>query len=173
VTVLLLRLGHQAWGPLPGAGEVTAHPVRLEITDAAGVCPDWSLQAVVYEWRCLPPPSGLLPWDAIPPLVTASADWIERKSAEFADHTVLLGTTMPPEAALDLGSSPARPSAPDGHRRAALALYWSAGGDHRLRMFSQSASSGDSAGAMYRAPGKAWAGRVKLPRATSRPMLAR
>jgi hypothetical protein len=38
--------------------------------------------------------------DAIPSLVTASADWIERKSAEFADHTVLLGTTMPPEAAI-------------------------------------------------------------------------
>jgi hypothetical protein len=57
----------------------------------------------VYEWRCLPPPGGLFPWDAIPSLVTASADWIERKSAEFADHTVLLGTTMPPEAALGLG----------------------------------------------------------------------
>jgi hypothetical protein len=62
VTVLLLRLGHQAWGPLPGVGEVTAHPVRLEIIDAAGVCPDWSPRAVVYEWRCLPPPGGLFPW---------------------------------------------------------------------------------------------------------------
>jgi hypothetical protein len=41
--------------------------------------------------------------DAIPSLVTASADWIERKSAEFANHTVLLGATMPPEAALGLG----------------------------------------------------------------------
>jgi len=103
VTVLLLRLGYQAWGPLPGVGEVTEHPVRLEIIDAAGVCPDRSPRAVVYEWRCLPPPGGLFPWDAIPSLVTASADWIERKSAEFADHTVLLGTTMPPEAALGLG----------------------------------------------------------------------
>jgi ribonuclease Z len=40
--------------------------------------------------------------------------------------------------------------------------YSSAGAAHRLRTCSQSASSGDSAGAMYRAPGKARAGGVKL-----------
>ena len=51
--------------------------------------------------------------------------------------------------------------------------YSSAGGAHRLRTCSQSASSGDSVGAIYRAPGKACAGGVKLPRATSRPMFAR
>jgi hypothetical protein len=45
----------------------------------------------------------LFPWHAIPSLVAASADWIERKSAELAGHTLLLGTTMPPEAALGLG----------------------------------------------------------------------
>ena len=31
-------------------------------------------------------PAACFPGDAIPSLVTASADWIERKSAEFADH---------------------------------------------------------------------------------------
>lgn len=51
--------------------------------------------------------------------------------------------------------------------------YCSAGGSHRLRTCSQSASSGDSAGAMYRAPGKVCAGGVKLPRAMSRSMFAR
>ncbi len=51
--------------------------------------------------------------------------------------------------------------------------YSSVGGIHRLRTCSQSASSGDSAGAMYRAPGKVCAGGVKLPRATSRSMFAR
>jgi hypothetical protein len=35
--------------------------------------------------------------------VGASADWIERKSAELGGHTLLLGTTMLPETALGLG----------------------------------------------------------------------
>jgi hypothetical protein len=43
---------------------------------------------------------------------------------------------------------------------ARLARYSSAGGSHRLRTCSQSASSGDWAGAMYRAPGKVCAGGV-------------
>jgi hypothetical protein len=42
-------------------------------------------------------------WSVFPSLVTASADWIECKSAELAGHTVLLGATMLPETALGLG----------------------------------------------------------------------
>lgn len=110
VSVLLLRLGRQRWGPLP---EVDADPapdqeLRLKICDAAGVTPSRSSRITIHELRCMPPPGGQLPWQAIPSLVSAAADWIERKSAELAGHTVLLGTTMPPEAALGLGIAAGR-----------------------------------------------------------------
>ena len=57
----------------------------------------------VYELRCLPPPGGQFPWQAIPSLVTTAADWIENKFEKLADHTVLLGAAMLPETALGLG----------------------------------------------------------------------
>jgi len=102
VSVLLLRLGSQKWGPLPEAG-IETHSLHLEIDDAAGVTPYRPSRIIIHEFRCLPPPGGLFPWHAIPSLVAASADWIERKSAELAGHTLLLGTTILPETALGLG----------------------------------------------------------------------
>ena len=105
VSVLLVRLGHQRWGPIP---EVPARPdpddpVDLEVGDAAGVTRGRSSRVDIHELRCLPPPGGRFPWEAIPSLVGTTAEWIERKSAELAGHTVLLGATMLPEAALGLG----------------------------------------------------------------------
>lgn len=105
VSVLLLRFGHQKWGPL-AAVDAEAEPdqaLHLEISDVAGVTPHRSSQITVHEARCLPPPGGLFPWPAIPSLAAAAADWIERKSAELSGHTLLLGTAMPPEVALGLG----------------------------------------------------------------------
>jgi hypothetical protein len=105
VSVLLLRLGYQRWGPLSEAdtGSQQARALHLEIHDAAGVTPHRSSGITIHELRCLPPSDGKFPWHAIPSLVTASADWIERKSAELAGHTMLLGATMLPETALGLG----------------------------------------------------------------------
>lgn len=105
VSVLLVRLGHQRWGPIP---EVPARPdpddqIHMKIGDAAGVTPGRSSHVDIYELRCLPPPGGRFPWEAIPSLVATTAEWIERKSAELAGHTVLLGATMLPETALGLG----------------------------------------------------------------------
>jgi hypothetical protein len=105
VSVLLLRLGQQSWGPLR---EVYAEPEPdgqhdLKIDDAAGIIPGESSDTLIHELRCLPPPDGQFPWPAIPSLVAACADWIERKTAELDGHTLLLGTVMPPEAALGLG----------------------------------------------------------------------
>ena len=105
VSVLLLRLGRQRWGPLP---EVDSEwepdrPIHLEVDDAAGVTLARSSRVTIHELRCLPPPGGQFPWHAIPSLAAASADWIELKSAELAGHTLLLGTTMLPETALGLG----------------------------------------------------------------------
>jgi hypothetical protein len=97
-----VRLGSQRWGPLPGAG-TEAPSLHLNIDDAAGVISHRSLRITIHELRCLPSPGGLFPWSAIPSLVAASADWIERKSAELPGHTLLLGTIMPPETALGLG----------------------------------------------------------------------
>lgn len=105
VSVLLLRLGYQKWGPLPevDTGPEPAQALHLEIHDAAGVTPNRSSRITIHELRCLPSPGGQFPWHAIPSLVTASADWIERKSAGLAGHTVLLGATMLPETALGVG----------------------------------------------------------------------
>ncbi len=105
VSVLLLRLGSQKWGPLPEvhAESEPARALHLEIDDAVGVTPQRSSRITIHELRCLPPSGGQFPWHAIPSLVAASADWIEHKSAELADHTVLLGATMLPETALGLG----------------------------------------------------------------------
>jgi hypothetical protein len=85
VSVLLLRLGHQRWGPLPEVHEMpgSVDTVHLEIDDAVGVTPNRSSRITIHELRCLPPPGGRFPWHAIPSLVAASADWIERKSAEL------------------------------------------------------------------------------------------
>jgi hypothetical protein len=112
VSVLLLRLGCQKWGPLaevdtglPEADTESqpAHALHLHIDDAAGVTPGRSSSITIYELRCVPPAGGRFPWHAIPSLVTASADWIERKSVALADHTLLLGAAMLPETALGLG----------------------------------------------------------------------
>lgn len=105
VSVLLLRLGHQKWGPLPEVGTASrpSHALDLKLDDVAGVAPSRSSRITIHELRCLPPPGGQFPWHAVPSLVTASADWIERKSAELGARRVLLGTTMLPETALGLG----------------------------------------------------------------------
>jgi hypothetical protein len=105
VSVLLLRLGYQKWGPLPEVGTASelAQALHLEISDAAGVTPSRSSRITIHELRCLPTPGGQFPWHAIPSLVAVATDWIERKSVELAGHTLLLGATMPPETALGLG----------------------------------------------------------------------
>ena len=105
VSVLLLRLGQQSWGPLAAAdpGAAPDQELHLEISDLAGVTPSRSSHVTVYELRCPPPPSGQFPWRAIPSLAAASAAWIEERAAALADDTLLLGTTMPPESALGLG----------------------------------------------------------------------
>jgi hypothetical protein len=105
VSVLLLRLGYQEWGPLPeiGTGSEPTRTLHMEVSDAAGVTPTRPSRITIHELRCLPPPDGQFPWHAIPSLAAAAADWIERKSVELAGHTLLLGAVMPPEAALGLG----------------------------------------------------------------------
>jgi hypothetical protein len=118
VSVLLLRLGRQKWGPLPevytGPPQADSRPrparvVHLHVDDAAGVTPGRSSSITINELRCMPPSGGRFPWQAIPSLVAASADWIERKSAGFEGHTLLLGAAMLPETALGLGITAGHP----------------------------------------------------------------
>jgi hypothetical protein len=105
ISVLLLRLGRERWGPLP---DVHTEPqptpaLQLNVNDAAGLAPGKSPDVTIHELRCLPPQNGQFPWEAVPSLVAASADWIERKANKLAGDTLLLGTTMLPETALGLG----------------------------------------------------------------------
>jgi hypothetical protein len=113
VSVLLLRVGYQEWGPLPAvdpdAGSEPTRILQLKVSDAAGVTPNRSSRITIHELRCLPSPGDQFPWPAIPSLVTAAADWVERKSAELAGHILLLGTIMSPEAALGLGITAGHP----------------------------------------------------------------
>jgi len=110
VAVLLVRLGHQGWGPVPeaGTGLEAPHGLRLKVSDFVGVSPTRPSRITVHELRCLPSPGEQFPWQAIPSLVAAVIDWTERKAAELADHTLLFGAIMPPEVALGLGISAGR-----------------------------------------------------------------
>jgi hypothetical protein len=105
ISVLLLRLGRERWGPLPEVQlESQAAPSpHLDLRDAAGLLPGQSPDVTIHELRCLPPQDGQFPWEAVPSLVEACADWIELKTAELEGDTLLLGTTMLPETALGLG----------------------------------------------------------------------
>ena len=105
VSVLLLRLGQERWGPLPAVPDEPepAGQHELKIDDPTGLLPVNSARVLIHELRCLPPPSGQFPWGAYPALVAACACWIEDKAAELDGHLLLLGTTMPPETALGLG----------------------------------------------------------------------
>lgn len=105
VSVLLLRFGQQSWGPLP---EVPSKPEpvglhELKIYDAADIASGGSSEVLIHELRCMPPPDGRFPWPAIPSLIVACANWIERKTADLDGHTLLLGAVMTPETALGLG----------------------------------------------------------------------
>jgi hypothetical protein len=112
ISVLLLRLGQDPWGPL---ADVLTEPEPadqhdLKIDDPAGILPASSARVLIHELRCLPPSSGQFPWDAFPALVATCADWIEDKATELEGHLLLLGTTMPPETALGLGITAAQAS---------------------------------------------------------------
>ena len=59
VSVLLLRLGHQRWGPLPDVHDEPepAHMVHLKVDDAVGVTPNRSSYVAIHELRCVRRPA--------------------------------------------------------------------------------------------------------------------
>ena len=85
------------------AGPEPVDPVELRIDDAAGITFRRSSRGGHPRTAVRPADDGQFPWPAVPSLVAASAEFIERKASELPGHTLLLGTTMPPEAALGLG----------------------------------------------------------------------
>jgi hypothetical protein len=104
VSVLLLRLVASRWGPLRAVGDIAGTDGPKEVLDFAGVTASSSPALQIHEFRCLPPGGGkLFPWPVFPSLAAEAASWIERKAAELAEHTLLLGTTMPQEISLGLG----------------------------------------------------------------------
>ena len=105
LTVLLVRLGTQPWGPLPEApGEpVPSESVSLVLEDAAGLGLRRTYRADIRELRCVPPAGGRFPWACYPSLVREVSGWLGRQTASLDGHTVLLGAVMPPEVALGLG----------------------------------------------------------------------
>ncbi len=89
---------------LDSAGRYFARVIKVPGPGQLGQSWDWPLGHGARHWDGkIDELARSFPWHAIPSLVTTAADWIECKSAELAGHTVLLGATMLPEAALGLG----------------------------------------------------------------------
>ncbi len=105
VSVLLLRFGRQGWDPLSAVGEETGDAsVPLRVHDRARLGLSGTSHVLLHELRCLPPPGEqTFAWEDFPALAITAADWIERKAAVLAGHTLLLGAVMPQETALGLG----------------------------------------------------------------------
>jgi hypothetical protein len=105
--LLLIRVGHQAWGSIPDA-RVTPSPepgkrYDLHVRDAAAACIDGQSEVVLHELRYDVPSVASVPWSEFPALVAACADWLTRQAASLAGRTLLLGAVIPPEVALGLG----------------------------------------------------------------------
>jgi hypothetical protein len=106
VTVMLIRLGRQEWGPIPAtpAEPSPGKIIPLTMEDAAGLRVAGTFTCNIHEFR-LTPASGesFFSWPTFPSLVQMASAWLRRKAADAKDHTVLLGTVMPPETAVGLG----------------------------------------------------------------------
>jgi hypothetical protein len=111
VSVLVLRLGPQEWGPLPA---ITGKPIhsrsaRLCLEDAAGLNLPEQFCCDIYEFQSLPPDGQRhFPWAVFPSLADEAAQWVRRTAAELEGHTILAGAVMPPEIAVGLGIAAAR-----------------------------------------------------------------
>jgi hypothetical protein len=110
VSVLLLRLGRQSWGPLRASGGPSGpHRVSLHLEDAAGLGLPARFRVHIHELRALPPAGQLhFPWQAFPSLVSSAAQWIQSTATRLDGHVLLLGSVVPPEVALGLGITAAR-----------------------------------------------------------------
>jgi hypothetical protein len=104
ISLLLVRFGHQEWGPLPkvNVSLPDGHRLDLHLYDAAGVAPAGVSRVDLHELRC-DPPGAQFPWQDFPALAAEAAAWIERKAEELPGRTLLLGTVMPQEVGLGLG----------------------------------------------------------------------
>ncbi len=105
LTVLLVRLSTQPWGPVPAvpAEPDPAGALSLDLDDAAGLGLPGACRADIRELRCRPPTGGAFPWSCYPSLVGEVSGWLGRQAASLTGQTVLLGALMPPEVALGLG----------------------------------------------------------------------
>jgi hypothetical protein len=110
VSVLLLRLGRQSWGPLQASGDPSGpRRVSLHLEDAAGLGLPARCHVHIYELRVLPPAGqDHFPWQVFPYLVSSAAEWIQSTATRLDGHVLLLGSVMPPEVALGLGITAAR-----------------------------------------------------------------
>ncbi len=116
--VLLIRLGRQAWGPVPDvpALPTSGRPIDVVVHDSAGL--ELGHGAVVVtqirELRIVPPDGAArFPWDTFPSLVAAASAWIRRQAGGLEASAILLGTVMPAEIAAGLGIDAVRTADPD------------------------------------------------------------
>jgi hypothetical protein len=114
LAVLLVRLGHQPWGPLPAAPAAPdpAMPVSLVLDDAAGLGTGGTFAAEIRELRIVPSEGTQFEWRAYPKLVAEVTAWIRRTTTDLDDRTLLLAAVVPPEVALGLGIAAAPPGQP-------------------------------------------------------------
>jgi hypothetical protein len=112
VSLLLVRFGFQAWGPLPSLGQAAeagkapeaGEPLHLELQDAAGIVPKAASRILIHEFRCVP--RGGAPrfeWSEYPFLAASATTWIKRKARTLGDHSLLFAAVVPNEVGLGIG----------------------------------------------------------------------
>jgi hypothetical protein len=101
VTILLVRMNPNPWGPLKADTATDAH-VELVVEDAAGIGIQGTVTATMIEWCHLPPSDGSHAWDTYPSLVRSAGEWIGRVSAGLSG-VVLLATLIPQEVGMGIG----------------------------------------------------------------------
>jgi len=110
ITILLIRLTAQPWGPLtsePGHdGQLGRDGIKIEVDDAEGIGIDGIFHLEIREWRCLPTDpraKGAHGWSQFETLAEEVTSWVAAQVPARPDCPVLLGAVMPQEIGLGMG----------------------------------------------------------------------
>lgn len=109
VTILLVRLSAVSWGPLPplyGAQVAASAVAATQVADAAGIGVSGTVDYILREWRCLPPPGNdpaAHKWEDFEALAHGAVRWISDHAKLPPEEVLLLGASIPQEIGLGIG----------------------------------------------------------------------